>query len=50
MRRVFGHVVKAVGYKRYEVLFDNGLVSSSYILSVTAIMASVPLDMPVPIP
>jgi hypothetical protein len=51
-KRLFGHVVKAVGDKQYEVLSDNDLVKewSSYILSVTAIMASVPLDMPIPIP
>jgi hypothetical protein len=49
---LFGHVVKAVGDKRYEVLFDNGLVKecSSYILSVTALMSSVPPDMPIPNP
>jgi hypothetical protein len=51
-KRRFGHVVKAVGDKWNEVLFDNGLVKecSSYILSVTAIMASIPPDMPFLIP
>ncbi len=44
-KRLFGHLIKAVGDKQYEVSFNNGLVKecSSYILSVTNIVASIPL-------
>ncbi len=51
-KRLFGHAVKAVGDKRYEVSFDNGLVKECcfYILSVTNIVASIPPDVPIPTP
>ncbi len=51
-KRLFTHVVKAVGDKRYEVSFDTGLVKecSFYIFSVTTIVASIPPDVPIPTP
>ena len=50
-KRLYGHIIKAVGEKRYEVAFDNGLVKecSSYILSVSNIAAALPPDVPLPI-
>jgi hypothetical protein len=51
-KRLFGHVIKAVGDKQYEVAFDNVLVNEcfSYILSLSNITASIPPDIPVPVP
>jgi hypothetical protein len=51
-KMLFDHVIKAVDDKRYEILFDYGQVNecSSFILSVSNIASSIPLDMPVPEP
>jgi hypothetical protein len=50
--RLFGHIIQAVGERRYLVRFDNGEEKEcpSNILKVESAFASLPPDMPIPPP
>jgi hypothetical protein len=50
-QRLFGHVVRAVGEKRYLIRFDNGEEKElpSAVLKVESIAASIPPDIPLPV-
>jgi hypothetical protein len=51
-QRWFGHVVRAVGEKRYLVRFDNGEEKelASSVLKVESMVASIPPDVLAPLP
>ena len=49
--RLFGHIIRAVGERRYLVRFDNGeeRECASNVLKVESSLASIPPDMPLPV-
>jgi hypothetical protein len=49
-QRLFGHIIQAVGERRYLVRFNNGEEKecASNILKVESALASLPPDMPMP--
>jgi hypothetical protein len=51
-QRLFGHVIQAVGERRYLVRFDNGEEKecASNVLKVESALSSLPPDMPLPAP
>jgi len=50
-QRWFGHVIQAVGERRYMVRFDNGQEKElpSNVLKVESALASIPPDVPIPV-
>ena len=49
--RWFGHVIQAVGERRYMVRFDNGQEKELpyIVLKVESALASIPPDVPIPV-